>query len=141
MTRSTTLDNTSFRQRPGSWALIRNARTLRLGPYAITAVCSIGPRSSNFTRHSRLTPTRQQVQLTIVVPYGEPYEYAGPDLVAAWFQRNIRIYRNIIALIDSPNERILAIYGSGHLGWLQQSVANDGTARLRNLADLTTKQR
>jgi hypothetical protein len=75
------------------------------------------------------------------VPFGEPYEYAGPDLVAAWFQRNIRIYRNIIALIDSPNDRILAIYGSGHLGWLQQSVANDGTARLRKLADLTGKQR
>jgi hypothetical protein len=57
----------SFRQRPGPWALIRNARTLRLGPCAITAVCSIGPRSSNFTRHSRLTPTRQQVQLTPII--------------------------------------------------------------------------
>lgn len=70
------------------------------------------------------------------VPYGEPFEYAGPDLLAAWYQRNIRIYRNVIALIGSPNDRILVIYGSGHLGWLQQSIVNDGTAKLRKLADL-----
>ena len=47
-----------------------------------------------------------------VVRFGEPFEYAGSDLVAAWYQRNIRIYRNIVALIDSPNEKILVIYGS-----------------------------
>ena len=74
------------------------------------------------------------------VPFGEPYEYAGPDLLAAWFQRNIRIYRNIIALVESPNDRILAIYGAGHLGWLRQSIANDGTARLRKLADFAGQQ-
>ena len=74
------------------------------------------------------------------VPYGEPYEYAGPDLVAAWFQRNIRIYRNIVALVESPNDRILVIYGAGHLGWLRQDVANDATVRLRKLADFTGQQ-
>jgi len=71
------------------------------------------------------------------VPYGEPFEYAGPDLLAAWYQRNIRIYHNILRLIDSPNDRILVIYGAGHLGWLRQDIANDATVRLRKLADLT----
>ena len=71
------------------------------------------------------------------VPFGEPFEYAGPDLVASWFQRNIRIYRNILALITSPADRILVIYGAGHLGWLRQNVANDATVQLRQLADLT----
>ncbi len=75
-----------------------------------------------------------------VVRFGEPFEYAGSDLVAAWYQRNIRIYRNIVALIDSPNERILVIYGSGHLGWLRQDIANDASVRLRKLADLTGRQ-
>jgi hypothetical protein len=69
------------------------------------------------------------------VPYGEPWEYAGSDLLAAWYQRNIRIYRNIIALAESPTDRILVIYGAGHLGWLQQDVANDATVRLRKLSD------
>lgn len=74
------------------------------------------------------------------VPFGEPFEYAGPDLLALWFQRNIRIYRNIVALIDSPAEKILVIYGAGHLGWLRQDIANDATVRLRKLGDLTGQQ-
>lgn len=74
------------------------------------------------------------------VPYGEPWEYAGPDLLAAWYQRNIRIYHNIAALIDSPDDRILVIYGAGHLGWLRQDIANDATAKLGKLTDLTRQQ-
>jgi hypothetical protein len=75
-----------------------------------------------------------------MVPYGEPWEYAGPDLLASWYQRNIRIYHNIVALIDSPSDRILVIYGAGHLGWLRQDIANDATVRLRKLADLTAQK-
>jgi hypothetical protein len=70
------------------------------------------------------------------VPYGEPWDYAGPDLLAARYQRNIRIYRNIVALITAPNEKILVIYGAGHLGWLRQDIANDATVVLRKLVDL-----
>ena len=70
------------------------------------------------------------------VPLGQPWEYAGPDLLAAWYQRNIRIYHNITALITSPNDRILVIYGAGHLAWLRQDVANDPRVRLRKLSEL-----
>jgi hypothetical protein len=71
------------------------------------------------------------------VRYGDPFDYAGSDLLAAWYQRNIRIYRNIVALIDSPSEKILVIYGYGHLGWLRQDVANDATVKLRKLSEFT----
>jgi hypothetical protein len=71
------------------------------------------------------------------VRFGDPFDYAGPDLVALWFQRNIRIYRNIVALAQSPNDRILVIYGAGHLGWLRQNVANDPAVTLRKLAEFT----
>jgi hypothetical protein len=71
------------------------------------------------------------------VPYGDPNDYAGPDLLAMWYQRNIRIYRNIVALADSPNEKILVIYGAGHLGWLQQDANNDANVKLRKLAEFT----
>ena len=74
------------------------------------------------------------------VPYGDRFDYAGPDLLAAWYQRNIRIYHNIVKLIESPNDKILVIYGAGHLGWLRQNVANDATVKLRKLADLTGQQ-
>ena len=72
---------------------------------------------------------------TAFAPYGEPYEYAGPDLLASWFQRNIRIHRNISACIESPAERVLVIYGAGHLGWMRQNVANDPAMRLRTLSE------
>jgi hypothetical protein len=75
-----------------------------------------------------------------VVPFGEPGDYAGPDLLAAWYQRNIRIYHNIVGVIDSPNDRILVIYGAGHLGWLRQDVANDAGVKLRKLAEFTAEK-
>jgi hypothetical protein len=49
----------------------------------------------------------------------------------------IRIYRNIVALIESPSDRILVIYGAGHLGWLRQDASNDPSVKLRKLADFT----
>lgn len=66
---------------------------------------------------------------------GEPYDWAGADLLADWFRRNIRIYSNVVRLVDSPNERVLVIFGSGHLPWLQYNFASDPTLRLRKLAE------
>ena len=67
---------------------------------------------------------------------GEPWDWAGADLVSDWFRRNMRIYSNVMGLIDSPNERVLVIYGNGHLGWLRQDFANNPNVRLRKLAEL-----
>jgi hypothetical protein len=70
---------------------------------------------------------------------GDPYDEAGPDLLADWFQRNIRIYNNVTKLIDSPNERILVIFGAGHLGWLRQDFGNDPSLELRRLGDFVSR--
>ena len=67
--------------------------------------------------------------------FGEAWDWAGADLIADWFRRNVRIYSNVIQLTDSPNERVLVIFGSGHTGWLQQNFASDPTIRLRKLAE------
>jgi hypothetical protein len=69
---------------------------------------------------------------------GEPGDYAGPDLLASWYQRNIRIYNNIAKIIESPHERVLVIYGAGHLGWLQQDVAGDPDMKLRKISEFIT---
>ena len=68
---------------------------------------------------------------------GEPWDWAGADLVSDWFRRNMRIYTNVTRLLDSPGERILVIYGAGHLGWLQFAFGSNPRLRLRKLADLT----
>jgi len=70
-----------------------------------------------------------------LVPYGEPGDFAGPDLLASWYQRNIRIYSNIVRLIDSPSDHVLVIYGSGHLPWLQENARMDTSVCLRMLGD------
>jgi len=67
--------------------------------------------------------------------FGEPGDWAGADLVSDWFRRNMRIYGNVTRLVDSSNERVLAIFGAGHLGWLRHDVSSDPTLRLRTLAE------
>lgn len=66
---------------------------------------------------------------------GEQWDWAGADMVAAWFQRNMRIYTHVAALADSSDERVLVIYGAGHLGWLQYAFGNNPRFRLRHLAE------
>lgn len=48
--------------------------------------------------------------------------YAGPDFIAGWYERNLRIFRNLQRITRGPDERILVIYGSGHLATMQQFV-------------------
>jgi hypothetical protein len=67
--------------------------------------------------------------------FGEGWDWAGADLVSDWFRRNMRIYSNIAALADSPTERVLVIYGGGHLGWLQFPLANSPNLRLRKFGE------
>jgi len=67
---------------------------------------------------------------------GEPGDWAGADLVADWFRRNMRIYTNVMRLVDSPNERVVVIFGAGHLGWLRHDFASNPNVRLRTLAEL-----
>lgn len=69
------------------------------------------------------------------VHFGEPWNWAGADLLTAWFERNIRIHSNVVDLVESSDERILVIFGAGHLGWLRQNVAGDPTLRLRKLEE------
>lgn len=66
---------------------------------------------------------------------GEPGDWAGADLVSDWFRRNMRIYSNVLRLADSPNERLLIVFGAGHLGWLQRCFVSDPSLRLRKLAE------
>lgn len=67
---------------------------------------------------------------------GENGDWAGADLLADWYRRNARIFTNVTRIVDSPNDRVLVIFGAGHLGLLRDAVSNDPTFRLRTLADV-----
>jgi hypothetical protein len=62
-------------------------------------------------------------------------EYPGPDLLTAWYGRNIRIFGNLRNVIDSPSDRVLVIYGAGHAYWLQRDVLDSSDLVLDRLAD------
>ncbi len=67
--------------------------------------------------------------------FGERWDWAGADFLTERFRRNMRIYSNIVQVVDSPNERVLVIFGAGHLGWLRHDFASDSSFRLRKLAE------
>jgi hypothetical protein len=71
----------------------------------------------------------------LLARYGEPGDYAGPDLLAEWYRRNVRIFNHVTKLVATPEDHVLVIFGSGHLGWLRQDFAADPTLRLRKLED------
>jgi hypothetical protein len=41
--------------------------------------------------------------------------------------------------VTGPEERVLVIFGAGHLGWLRQDFAADPTLRLRKLEELVRR--
>ncbi|MDR2920833.1 MAG: DUF5694 domain-containing protein [Tannerella sp.] len=48
-----------------------------------------------------------------------PYDYTGVDFeTGRWFNRNLRIFRNIQRIEAKPSDKILVIFGAGHLNIL-----------------------
>lgn len=51
-------------------------------------------------------------------------EYPGPDHTTGWwYNRNLRIFANLLELADSPEERVFALIGAGHLPILRHAAA------------------
>lgn len=50
--------------------------------------------------------------------------YEGADALSMfWFNRNLRIYRNIQNIITSPRDRVLVLFGAGHVSILNYLFA------------------
>lgn len=50
--------------------------------------------------------------------------YVGADLLAKWYERNIRTFADLRALAE-PGDRILVIFGAGHAAILRELVGAD----------------
>lgn len=62
-----------------------------------------------------------QAYLTDLVLEGAGDNYLGADAVAKWYRRNLRIFANAYDITDfDKEERLLLIYGSGHVWQLRQ---------------------
>jgi hypothetical protein len=61
-----------------------------------------------------------------IIRIGRGNEYVGAGYLSWWYRRNFVILDNIIRLTDSPKDRILVIYGAGHLKLLTQFAKESG---------------
>jgi hypothetical protein len=62
-----------------------------------------------------------QAYLTEMILEGSGDNYLGADAVAKWYRRNLRIFANAYDFTDfDREERLLLIYGSGHVWQLRQ---------------------
>jgi hypothetical protein len=64
---------------------------------------------------------------------GDNERQPGANWVGYWYGRNLRIFNNLVALTDRPQDRILAIYGAGHAYLLRQFATESGAFRLKDV--------
>lgn len=63
--------------------------------------------------------------------------HRGADVHAIhWYSRNLRIFRNIQDITTSPDDRILVVFGAGHMGILKHLFECTPEYKLVRLADL-----
>ncbi|MEX1131922.1 MAG: DUF5694 domain-containing protein [Flavobacteriales bacterium] len=63
--------------------------------------------------------------------------HRGADVHALhWYSRNLRIYRNIQDITTSPDDRILVVFGAGHMGILKHLFESTPEYKLVRLAEL-----
>ncbi|MGH7539697.1 MAG: DUF5694 domain-containing protein, partial [Gemmatimonadota bacterium] len=63
-----------------------------------------------------------RVYTDFFVPVVVGDDYAGADMVATWYQRNLRIFANITRIATDPGDRVFVVFGQGHVPILRQLV-------------------
>ena len=54
---------------------------------------------------------------------GKGEDQPGPELLAGWYLRNAKIV-NKLAQVTRPGDRVVVVYGAGHLGLMRQMIAD-----------------
>jgi hypothetical protein len=55
--------------------------------------------------------------------FGDAVDQPGAELNAAWYERNAKIFGKLM-LVARPGDRIVIVYGAGHLYWLRHFIEN-----------------
>ncbi len=63
----------------------------------------------------------QSPYLGVLAPIADGDNYAGADMVADWYKRNLRILANLNRIAE-PGDRIVIVYGQGHIPILRDFV-------------------
>ncbi len=84
---------------------------------------TVGHMLYNMNRPEMLARAHEPY-LQYFLPIIEDTNYAGADMVATWYRRNIRIFGNLQRIAE-PGDRLFVIYGQGHIKILQDLVEDD----------------
>lgn len=57
-------------------------------------------------------------------------KYVGADVLTDWYQRNFRILTNLTQVIESPQDRVLVIFGQGHVPYLREGILSNSDMQL-----------
>lgn len=57
----------------------------------------------------------------------------GVDYTTDWYKRNLIILSNLIRLLTTPNERLLVLYGAGHISLLTEFAKASGMCHVENV--------
>jgi hypothetical protein len=60
--------------------------------------------------------------------------FIGAEVLAGWYDRNIRIFANLRKIMQ-PEDRILVIFGSGHVAILRELISGFSGMHLENILD------
>jgi uncharacterized protein DUF5694 len=63
-----------------------------------------------------------QFYFKYLVPIAQGQNYAGADMVASWYKRNLRIMNNLERLQLSPTDRVFILFGQGHVKLLRDFI-------------------
>jgi hypothetical protein len=66
------------------------------------------------------------LMLTTLVHVGKDNNYVGTDVLAGWYERNLKIFTNLTRIIERGEDRVLVIIGSGHVKLLRQFIEETG---------------
>ena len=58
----------------------------------------------------------------LFVPISVDENYAGPDMVADWYKRNLRIFSNLTRVAHDSDDKVFLIFGAGHIPIVRQLV-------------------
>jgi uncharacterized protein YjgD (DUF1641 family) len=67
-------------------------------------------------------------------------KFVGADVLAGWYQRNFRILTNIMQAIESPQDRVLVIFGQSHAPYLREGIKSDPDLQLVEPNDFLRKK-
>jgi hypothetical protein len=75
---------------------------------------------------------REQMLYLALVQIGRGDEYLGADWLAGWYERNLKIFANLVRITE-PDDRIFVLYGSGHVPLLGQFMRESDLYELEEI--------